>query len=151
MFLQSLEALNVFHTDIPKLPMGKYAHIITLRETNSFALFQTDGELNISRVSLGRADATPSTRIVLFKRKQSTPERLTGREPHAARQGRHRHDVIALLLQRGEDARHRLDRVGHDVVHEDDAVALHQAEGLVADGVDVAQGPVEGRARPQDL
>src|SRR5690349_8468266 len=80
MFLQSLEALNVFHTDIPKLPMGKYAHIITLRETNSFALFQTDGELNISRVSLGRADATPSTRIVLFKRKQSTPERLTGRE-----------------------------------------------------------------------
>jgi CRISPR-associated protein Csc2 len=80
MFLQSLEALNVFHTDIPKLPMGKYAHIITLRETNSFALFQTDGELNISRVSLGRADTTPSTRIVLFKRKQSTPERLTGRE-----------------------------------------------------------------------
>jgi len=60
--------------------MGKYAHIITLRETNSFALFQTDGELNISRVSLGRKEQTPGTRIVLFKRKQSTPERLTGRE-----------------------------------------------------------------------
>lgn len=82
MFLQSLESLDVFHTDIPKLPMGKYAHIITLRETNSFALFQTDGELNICRVSLGRTEATarPGTRIVLFKRKQSTPERLTGRE-----------------------------------------------------------------------
>src|SRR6266704_5836152 len=80
MFLNSLEGLNVFQADIPKLPMGKYAHIITLRETNSFALFQTDGELNISRVSLGRKEQTPGTRIVLFKRKQSTPERLTGRE-----------------------------------------------------------------------
>ena len=80
MFLNSLESLNVFHQDIPKLPMGKYAHIIMLRETNSFALFQTDGELNISRVSLGRKEQTPGTRIVLFKRKQSTPERLTGRE-----------------------------------------------------------------------
>ncbi len=82
MFLQNLESLNVFHAEIPKLPMGKYAHIITLRETNSFALFQTDGELNICRVSLGRTTATahPGTRIVLFKRKQSTPERLTGRE-----------------------------------------------------------------------
>src|SRR6266571_7327544 len=80
MFLNSLETSNIFHQDIPKLPMGKYAHIITLRETNSFALFQTDGELNISRVSLGRKEQTPGTRIVLFKRKQSTPERLTGRE-----------------------------------------------------------------------
>jgi len=80
MFLNSLETLNVFHQEIPKLPMGKYAHIVMLRETNSFALFQTDGELNISRVSLGRKEQTPGTRIVLFKRKQSTPERLTGRE-----------------------------------------------------------------------
>lgn len=80
MFLNTLEGLNIFHQDIPKFPMGKYAHIIVLRETNSFALFQTDGELNISRVNLGREVQTPATRIVLFKRKQSTPERLTGRE-----------------------------------------------------------------------
>src|SRR5438045_1379432 len=80
MFLHSLESLNVFHQDIPKLPMGKYAHIVMLRETNSFALFQTDGELNICRVSLGRKEQLAGTRIVLFKRKQSTPERLTGRE-----------------------------------------------------------------------
>jgi len=82
MFLHSLESTDVFHRDIPKLPMGKYAHIIMLRETNSFALFQTDGELNISRVSLGRRAENQmlTTRIVLFKRKQSTPERLTGRE-----------------------------------------------------------------------
>ncbi len=50
MFLHTLETVDVFQQAIPKLPMGKYAHIITLRETNSFALFQTDGELNISRV-----------------------------------------------------------------------------------------------------
>jgi CRISPR-associated protein Csc2 len=82
MFLHTLETVDVFQQAIPKLPMGKYAHVIMLRETNSFALFQTDGELNISRVSLGRKAENQSltTRIVLFKRKQSTPERLTGRE-----------------------------------------------------------------------
>ena len=82
MFLNTLESLNVFHTAIPNLPMGKYAHVVILRETNSFALFQTDGELNISRVSKGRRaeNQDQAARIVLFKRKQSTPERLTGRE-----------------------------------------------------------------------
>jgi CRISPR-associated protein Csc2 len=82
MFLNTLESLNVFHTAIPNLPMGKYAHVVILRETNSFALFQTDGELNISRVSKGRREENQgqATRIVLFKRKQTTPERLTGRE-----------------------------------------------------------------------
>lgn len=80
MFLNTLESLDVFHTAIPPLPMGKYAHIVILRETNSFALFQTDGELNIARVSNGRKSQGQATRIVLFKRKQSTPERLTGRE-----------------------------------------------------------------------
>jgi len=82
MLLNTLESLHVFHTAIPKLPMGRYAHVVILRETNSFALFQTDGELNISRVSKGRRaeNQDQATRIVLFKRKQSTPERLTGRE-----------------------------------------------------------------------
>src|SRR5437764_6878091 len=82
MFLQSIALSDVFHAEIPKLPMGKYAHIIVLRETSSFALFQTDGELNLSRVSLGRQtpNQKATARIVLFKRKQSTPERLTGRE-----------------------------------------------------------------------
>src|SRR6266702_5000864 len=82
MFLNTLESLNIFHTEVPRLPMGKYAHVVIVRETNSFALFQTDGELNISRVSKGRRaeNQDQATRIVLFKRKQSTPERLTGRE-----------------------------------------------------------------------
>lgn len=80
MFLHTLDTLEVFQQELPKFPMGKYAHIVVLRETSSFALFQTDGELNSSRVSLGRKEQAVGTRVVLFKRKQSTPERLTGRE-----------------------------------------------------------------------
>jgi CRISPR-associated protein Csc2 len=60
--------------------MGHYAHIILLRETDSYALFQTDGELNTARVQAGIADTQLLTRIMMFKRKQTTPERLSGRE-----------------------------------------------------------------------
>ncbi len=82
MFLQSIEKPDVFHTAIPLTPMGKYAHFVILRETNSFPLFQTDQELNFAQVSAGRKDThtQPISRIVVFKRKQTTPERLTGRE-----------------------------------------------------------------------
>jgi CRISPR-associated protein Csc2 len=69
-----------FHTQLPSRPMGKYAHIVILRVTEGYALFQTDGELNRARVSAGVSDASPMTRITLFKRKQTTPERLNGRE-----------------------------------------------------------------------
>lgn len=71
---------NYFWEEIPRKPKGKYAHIIVLRETESYAVFQTDGELNTARVRKGIEDDNPITRIVMFKRKQSTPERLTGRE-----------------------------------------------------------------------
>ena len=69
-----------FHTELPSRPMGKYAHIVLLRVTEGYALFQTDGELNRARVSAGVADQHPMTRVALFKRKQTTPERLNGRE-----------------------------------------------------------------------
>jgi CRISPR-associated protein Csc2 len=72
--------LDFFHKEIPSRPMGKYAHIVMLRETKGYALFQTDGELNRARVSAGEQDETAMTRIALFKRKQTTPERLNGRE-----------------------------------------------------------------------
>lgn len=72
--------LDFFHKALPARPMGRYAHIITLRVTEGYALFQTDGELNKARVSAGAADETAMTRITLFKRKQTTPERLSGRE-----------------------------------------------------------------------
>jgi CRISPR-associated protein Csc2 len=69
-----------FHAAVPQRPMGRYAHIIVLRETDSYALFQTDGELNTARVQAGREDSNITTRLTMFKRKQTTPERLVGRE-----------------------------------------------------------------------
>lgn len=71
---------SFFPTSVPPRPMGHYAHIIVLRETDSYALFQTDGELNTARVRAGIEDNKLMTRIIMFKRKQTTPERLNGRE-----------------------------------------------------------------------
>ncbi|MEG4630987.1 type I-D CRISPR-associated protein Cas7/Csc2 [Microcoleus sp. AR_TQ3_B6] len=78
-FLKTLDS-KLFHDEIPAKPMGKYAHFITVRVTESYPLFQTDGELNKARVSAGIEDKTHISRLAMFKRKQSTPERLTGRE-----------------------------------------------------------------------
>ena len=78
-FLTTLDAKH-FHAEIPVKPMGKYAHFITMRITESYPLFQTDGELNKARVRAGVAHAEAISRLAMFKRKQSTPERLTGRE-----------------------------------------------------------------------
>lgn len=69
-----------FPTVVPPKPAGHYAHIIALRVTDSFAVFQTDGELNTARVAAGLNDTRVTTRLTIFKRKQTTPERLTGRE-----------------------------------------------------------------------
>ena len=67
-----------FHTEIPYKPMGKYAHFLTVRITESYPLFQTDGELNKARVRAGVKDKSTISRLSMFKRKQSTPERLVG-------------------------------------------------------------------------
>ncbi|MFQ5858358.1 MAG: type I-D CRISPR-associated protein Cas7/Csc2 [Anaerolineae bacterium] len=69
-----------FPKDVPSKPSGYYAHLILLRVTDSYPLFQTDGELNTARVQAGRQASDIVTRITMFKRKQTTPERLTGRE-----------------------------------------------------------------------
>jgi CRISPR-associated protein Csc2 len=69
-----------FHSKIPYKPMGKYAHFITIRITESYPLFQTDGELNKARVRAGIQNRETISRLSMFKRKQSTPERLIGRE-----------------------------------------------------------------------
>ncbi len=69
-----------FLSEVPGKPMGRYAHIVTIRATDSYPLFQTDGELNTARVSAGVRNKELLTRITIFKRKQSTPERLVGRE-----------------------------------------------------------------------
>ncbi|WP_373480511.1 type I-D CRISPR-associated protein Cas7/Csc2 [Geminocystis sp.] len=78
-FLTTIDA-KYFHSEIPAKPMGKYIHFLTIRVTESYPLFQTDGELNKARVTAGIEDKKPITRLAMFKRKQSTPERLTGRE-----------------------------------------------------------------------
>jgi CRISPR-associated protein Csc2 len=74
--------LDWFPNAVPPKPTGYYAHIITLRVTDSYPLFQTDGELNTARVAAGMRSDTrhPIARLTIFKRKQSTPERLKGRE-----------------------------------------------------------------------
>lgn len=69
-----------FPTQVPPKPSGKYAHIIMLRVTESYPLLQTDGELNTARVAAGAAHQQPITRLTMFKRKQTSPERLVGRE-----------------------------------------------------------------------
>jgi CRISPR-associated protein Csc2 len=77
-----MASLNVqwFPQEVLPKPNGYYAHIIMLRVTDSYALFQTDGELNTARVRAGEQTAGFLSRIETFKRKQTTPERLTGRE-----------------------------------------------------------------------
>lgn len=72
----------LFLPAIPQKPQGRYVHFILLRETESFPLFQTDGSLNVIRVRAGREPEHKETisRLVIFKRKQTSPERLTGRE-----------------------------------------------------------------------
>jgi CRISPR-associated protein Csc2 len=79
-FLTTIDPANFFHAEIPYKPMGKYVHFLTVRVTESYPLFQTDSELNKARVRAGIVEATPISRLTMFKRKQSTPERLVGRE-----------------------------------------------------------------------
>lgn len=69
-----------FLSQVPGKPMGHYAHVVMLRVTDSYPLFQTDGELNTARLRAGVEQAEMMTRLSIFKRKQSTPERLVGRE-----------------------------------------------------------------------
>lgn len=71
---------NSFLERIPKAPTGRYAHLVVVRETESFPVFQTDGTLNIAKVSAGLQSDNSLIRLAMFKRKQSSPERLTGRE-----------------------------------------------------------------------
>ncbi|MBO0350537.1 type I-D CRISPR-associated protein Cas7/Csc2 [Phormidium pseudopriestleyi FRX01] len=78
-FLKAVSS-QFFQNEIPYKPMGKYVHFLTVRITESYPLFQTDGELNKARVSSGIKTKEPISRLTMFKRKQSTPERLVGRE-----------------------------------------------------------------------
>src|SRR5262249_6849034 len=77
-----MAALNVqrFPQEVLPKTNGYYTHIIMLRNTDSYAVYQTDGDLNTARVRAGEQTPGFLSRIEIFKRKQTTPERLTGRE-----------------------------------------------------------------------
>ena len=83
---QMHENSRLFLDDIARRPQGRYAHFILVRESESFPVFQTDGTLNVIRTQAGVGEQggpdTPHiiSRLVIFKRKQTSPERLTGRE-----------------------------------------------------------------------
>jgi CRISPR-associated protein Csc2 len=74
------EIKSLFNPTFPRLAGGKYIHFIMLRHTQSFPVFQTDGVLNTVRTQAGINNVDKISRLVQFKRKQTTPERLTGRE-----------------------------------------------------------------------
>jgi CRISPR-associated protein Csc2 len=76
--LTEFEAL--FPNQIPVRPEAHYAHIVTLRITESYPIFRTDGDLNTARVSAGQTQKAGMDRIAMFMRKQTTAERLRGRE-----------------------------------------------------------------------
>lgn len=74
-----------FQSAFPRLASGKYIHFIMLRHSQSFPVFQTDGILNTARTQAGLDNKDEKSkkqisRLVMFKRKQTTPERLAGRE-----------------------------------------------------------------------
>lgn len=69
-----------FQTAFPRLASGKYIHFLMVRHSQSFPVFQTDGVLNTARTQAGLQTPNPISRLVMFKRKQITPERLAGRE-----------------------------------------------------------------------
>lgn len=78
-----LETLkSEFHTAFPRLASGKYVHFLMVRHSQSFPVFQTDGVLNTVRTQAGldAKNQDAISRLVMFKRKQVTPERLAGRE-----------------------------------------------------------------------
>lgn len=74
-----------FHSAFPRLASGNYVHFFMVRHSQSFPVFQTDGILNVARTQAGLNSADEKSRetisrLVMFKRKQITPERLAGRE-----------------------------------------------------------------------
>lgn len=69
-----------FQDSFPRLATGNYVHFIFLRHSQSFPVFQTDGILNTIRTQAGLTHTESFSRLIMFKRKQTTPERLAGRE-----------------------------------------------------------------------
>ncbi|MBU0703221.1 MAG: type I-D CRISPR-associated protein Cas7/Csc2 [Chloroflexi bacterium] len=82
MTLESLQKYaRLFVPTIPRTPTARYASVILLRETKSYAIFTTEGgeQQDVEQTPAGLAHAEPTSRLVMFKRKQVAPERRTGK------------------------------------------------------------------------
>ncbi len=89
---------NYFVPAIPRTPTNRYASIILLRETQSYAIFTTEGgeQQDVEQTPAGLTHPEPISRLVMFKRKQVAPERRTGKAllrqygvfPYAIKDGR---------------------------------------------------------------
>ncbi|MFN4073588.1 MAG: type I-D CRISPR-associated protein Cas7/Csc2 [Thermus sp.] len=80
--LQGLDSYKeYFAKAIPRTPTNRYASIILLRETKSYAIFTTEGgeQQDVEQVPAGLRRSEPIHRLVMFKRKQVAPERRTGK------------------------------------------------------------------------
>ena len=109
-----------FVPQIPKTPTGRYASIILLRETKSYAIFTTEGgqQQDVEQTQAGLSSSKPADRLVMFKRKQVAPERRTGKAlfrqyrvfPYALKQAESggvevaygNADIEQLVSQKGE-------------------------------------------------
>jgi CRISPR-associated protein Csc2 len=70
-----------FVPEIPRTPTNRYASIILLRETQSYAIFTTEGgeQQDVEQTQAGLKHGESISRLVMFKRKQVAPERRTGK------------------------------------------------------------------------
>lgn len=77
--LQSIKSW--FQPDIPRYRQGKMIHIVLLRETRSYAIFTTEGNvLDTEQLQAGITAQEPLSRVVMYKRKQVAAERRRGKE-----------------------------------------------------------------------
>ncbi len=99
MTLESLQKhAHLFVPSIPRTPTARYASVILLRETKSYAIFTTEGgeQQDVEQVPAGLNHPEPTSRLVMFKRKQVAPERRTGKA--LLRQ----YDVFPYAIQDGQ-------------------------------------------------
>jgi len=82
MTLETLQPYQQYFVPaIPRTPTNRYASIVLLRETQSYAIFTTEGgeQQDVEQTQAGLTHSEPTTRLVMFKRKQVAPERRTGK------------------------------------------------------------------------
>jgi len=85
MSLANIYALDQFAhrfvPTIPHTPTGRYASILLLRETKSYAVFTTEGgeQQDVEQTQAGLTHPERTDRLVMFKRKQVAPERRVGK------------------------------------------------------------------------